>query len=267
MKVLDFSTLFGLLMGLGLIVWAILIGGNPMVFWDFDSVLIVLGGVITGCVVHFSLRDLIDMIKHTGKAFRAHKYDPLEMIDTIVSFAEKARREGLLSLEDDTHHLENDFLKKGIQLVVDGTDPALVRDIMETRLVFEEEGSKFYQDMYKFLANIAPAYGMLGTLIGLIQMLKTLDDPGKIAAGMGTAIITTLYGSFLANFLFIPLAGKLKVITDKEVLMKELMIEGLLSIQAGENPRIVEEKLKAFLSPARRRMLNDRLETAVGSDA
>lgn len=266
---MDFSTLIGLVLGLGLIFWAILIGGNPGIFLDVGSILIVIGGVFTGFVVHFSFKDLVALIKYTFKAFRTSKRDPEEVAEIIVSLAEKARREGLLVLEDDAEKMEDEFLRKGLQLVVDGTDSQLVRDILETSLTYEEEGHDAFQDMYKFLANIAPAYGMLGTLIGLIQMLRTLDDPSKIASGMGTAIITTLYGSFLANFLFIPLAGKLKVRANQEIMIRELMVEGLLSLQAGENPRIVEEKLKAFLGPKRRRLnrAKNALETAVGDDA
>lgn len=254
---MDLSTILGLLLGGALLIWAVVIGGDWRIFIHPGSILIVFGGTFMGTVVNYSLRDLIELVKYTGKAFKKGNYDPNDIIEIMVGFAEKARREGLLALEDEANELDNEFLKKGIQLVVDGTDPELVKNIMVTRLNFAEAYDQNFQDMYKYMSNLGPAYGMLGTLIGLIQMLSTLDDPSQIAGGMATAIITTLYGSFLANYVFIPIAGKLRVRSSEEILLKELMIEGLLSIQAGENPRIVEEKLKAFLGPTQAKKVEE----------
>ncbi len=247
---MDLSTIFGLAVGLALIVGSIVMGGSGLIFLSLDSAMIVLGGTLAGTVVNYSLSRLFELLKYTQRAFAKSTYNPTDVIEIMVGFAEKARREGLLALEDEAAELENEFLKKGIQLVVDGTDPELVKNIMVTRLSFLESNDKKYQDMYKTMATLAPAFGMIGTLIGLIKMLTTLDNPDSIAGGMATALITTLYGSFLANYLFIPLTGKLQLRSSEETVLKELMIEGLLSIQAGENPRIVEEKLRAFLDPA-----------------
>lgn len=269
---MDLSTIVGLVLGLVLVGSGIVMGGSWQVFISPASILTVFGGTIAATLVNYSFGKLKDLIGYTKKAFTTSSYNPAEVIEIMVGFAEKARREGLLSLEDEGSELDNEFLKKGIQLVVDGTDPELVKNIMVTRLNFLEEIDSQYQNIYKAMGVYAPAFGMIGTLIGLIQMLSTLDDASAIASGMSTALITTLYGSFLANYLFIPLAGKLKVRSDQEVLLKELMIEGLLSIQAGENPRIVEEKLKAFLGPeavnqAEVSLEEEDLEMAVGSDA
>jgi chemotaxis protein MotA len=174
------------------------------------------------------------------------------MIVTLVSFSEKARREGLLSLEDDLEELDDEFLKKGLQLVVDGTDPELVRRIMESELEAQEDRHNMNRKIFEDLGAITPAFGMIGTLIGLIQMLGNLEDKSAIGPGMSAALITTLYGSFGANLIYIPLASKLVLRGQEESVMKRVMIEGTISIQSGDNPRIVRDKLAAFLKPADR---------------
>ncbi|NLL41740.1 MAG: motility protein A, partial [Firmicutes bacterium] len=174
------------------------------------------------------------------------------MIDILVDFAETSRREGLLALEEKAQAIDEPFLQKGIQLVVDGTDAELVRNILEIELIFLEERHRLGQKIFEQMGALSPAYGMIGTLIGLIAMLGALDNPDQIGMGMAVALITTLYGSVASNLIFLPLAGKLGIKSDEEILLKQVMIEGILSIQAGENPRIVEEKLKSFLSPAER---------------
>ena len=172
-----------------------------------------------------------------------------EIIGSIVNLAEIARREGLLALEDAAYQLEDQFMKRGILLIVDGTDPELVKNILETELVYLEGRHKEGQGIFETMGSLAPAYGLLGTIIGLINMLGQIDNPDAIGPGMATALVTTFYGSLFSNLIFLPIAGKLKVKNQEEVLLKEVMIEGILSIQAGENPRIIEEKLNAFLSP------------------
>jgi chemotaxis protein MotA len=176
----------------------------------------------------------------------------------IVTFSEKARREGLLALEDDLDELEDDFLRKGIQLVVDGTDPEIIRNIMETELnnmqTRHEQGIKVFEDWGLF----APAFGMIGTLIGLIIMLQNLGgDQSAIGSGMSAALITTLYGAVFANSVLIPIANKLIYVNEQEILIREIMIEGTLSIQSGDNPRIVKEKLVSFLPPEIRAMVEE----------
>ena len=160
-----------------------------------------------------------------------------------------ARKEGLLALEEAANDIEDDFMKKGVMLVVDGTDPELVRGIMETSLSCMEERHKKVIAFWEKWAELGPAWGMIGTLIGLINMLKNLEDASSIGPAMSVALVTTLYGSLIANWLCNPTASKLKVNNEREVAVKEMIVEGLLSIQAGENPRVIEEKLKSFLTP------------------
>ena len=167
-----------------------------------------------------------------------------------------ARREGILALESHASEAEDEFLEKSVQLAIDGTAPELIKDILTTELAFMEDRHAMGQSILVAMGTYAPAFGMIGTLIGLVQMLATLDDPSKIGEGMAVALLTTLYGALLANMVFLPGAGKLKVRTSNELLAKELVIEGILSIQSGDNPRVVEQKLKAFVSPAVRRQVS-----------
>ena len=174
------------------------------------------------------------------------------MINNIIDLSNVARKEGLLSLEEAAGDLEDEFLKKGILLIVDGTDPELVRAIMETELVSMDSRHKAIIGFWESVAAMGPAWGMIGTLVGLVNMLNNMSDPDSIGPNMATALITTLYGSLLANWICAPVTGKLKTHNEMEMMQKEIMIEGLLSIQAGENPRVIEEKLKSFMSPSDR---------------
>lgn len=244
---MDIGSLLGLLIGILLIGGAILLEGDAIIYISLNSVMIVLGGTLAATMISFTMPKLFRVFKIIGIAFSKKSASIQLIIDDIVRFAEKARREGLLALEDEIAELDNDFLQKGIQLVVDGTDPALIRSILETKITFLAERHDQGQEVFRTMGTFAPAFGLIGTLIGLIRMLADLDDPSAIGSGMATALITTLYGILLANLIFNPIAGKLKMKSQEEVLIKEVMIEGILSIQAGENPRIVEEKLKAFL--------------------
>jgi len=220
--------------------------------------MIVVGGTLAATLINFPLAQVVGTIKVIRIAFRNHTTEPAKIIGILVAFAEKARREGLLALEAEAEMLDEPFLKKGIELIVDGTDPELVRNILETELSFVAERHKQGAQIFENMGASAPAFGMLGTLIGLILMLRNLEDPSTIGPGMAVALITTFYGSLLANLIFLPIAGKLKVRSSEEILNKELMLEGILSIQAGENPRIVAEKMKSFLNPIARKKLNQK---------
>jgi chemotaxis protein MotA len=245
---MDLATIIGIVIGIVLLGGAIIMGGHAVIFLSFESLMIVLGGTLAGTMVSYSLADLLKIPHLIRISLSDIRFNSAEVIDILVHFAEKARREGLLALEQDVMEIDDKFLQKGIQLVVDGTDPELVRNILETKLTFLEERHSKGRRMMDTMGQLSPAFGMIGTLIGLIQMLSQLDDPGNLGSGMAVALITTLYGALLANLLFIPLSSKLKVRSEEEILLKEVMIEGILSIQAGENPRIVEEKLSAFLA-------------------
>ena len=201
-----------------------------------------------------TLKDYIGGLKSFTLIFKAPDLDAKSMIQKIIDLSNVARKEGLLSLEEAAGNLDDDFMKKGILLIVDGTDPDLVRGIMETELISIEDRHKKNISFWEDLGAMGPAWGMIGTLIGLVNMLYEMDDPSAIGPSMAVALITTLYGSLLANWICTPVASKLKTNNSGEIMMKEIMIEGLLSIQAGENPRVIEEKLKSFLSPGDRIM-------------
>src|SRR6056297_2498518 len=245
---MNLSTIIGVITGLVLVVGAIFLGGNFIIFLSLQSIMIVLGGTIAGTFVSFSLSDLKKIPSLLKITFTNSTIDSDGIIKVLVELAQKARREGLLTLEQDIQEIDDPFLEKGIQLVVDGTEPELVKDIMETKLAYMENRHSKGKSILSQMGALSPAFGMIGTLIGLIQMLSELDDPTQLGSGMAVALLTTFYGALIANLIFIPLAGKLETTSHDEILLKEVIIEGILSIQAGENPRIVKEKLHAFLS-------------------
>ena len=223
-------------------------------YWDLASVIITLGGTFFSVMAGKSMKDYTGGLKSFTLVFKAPDLDAKTMIQKIIDLSNIARKEGLLSLEEAAGDLDDDFMKKGILLIVDGTDPDLVRGIMETELISIEDRHKKNIAFWEDLGGMGPAWGMIGTLIGLVNMLYEMDDPSAIGPSMAVALITTLYGSLLANWICAPVASKLKSNNAGEIMMKEIMIEGLLSIQAGENPRVIEEKLKSFLSPGDRIM-------------
>ncbi|AGB40636.1 flagellar motor component [Halobacteroides halobius DSM 5150] len=262
---LDLASIIGLILGVGLVLLGMFLQGQMIIYVSASSALIVIGGTLGGVVLAYSFKHLKDAFAALKIAFSSQEYEASEIISILVSFAEKARREGLLALEEESNQIDDEFLKKGIQLVVDGTDPELVKSILKTELDFMEERHGINSGVFSTAAELAPAFGMIGTLIGLIGMLSQLENPSQLGGGMAVALITTFYGSVLANVFFVPIAEKLAVKSEEEILVKEVMIEGILSIQAGENPRIVEEKLKAFLAPTTRTDIEE--EEAVNVNA
>ncbi|GFN36415.1 motility protein A [Tepidimicrobium xylanilyticum] len=257
---MDISTIIGLILGAIFLVWGIMESGLISSYWDFASVMITLGGTFASTLASYPMKNFLNTVNVVKKAFVYKEVFPDEVIGEIINLANIARKEGLLALEEYAEDLQDDFLKKGIMLIVDGTDPELVRNILETELTFLEERHTEGQSIFETMASFAPAFGMIGTLIGLINMLRTIDDTSSIGPNMSVALVTTFYGSVLANAVFLPLANKLKVRSKSEILVKELMVEGLLSIQAGENPRIIEEKLKTFIPPDARVNYKQKLE-------
>lgn len=220
---------------------------------DLPSVIITIGGSLAGTLASHKLADFIGGLKSIGLAMKEPSVgDASEVISNIINLSNISRKEGLLALEEATHDMDDEFLKKGINLVVDGTDPDLVRGILETDLINLEARHKKVIGFWEKWAELGPAWGMIGTLIGLVNMLKNLTDSSSIGPNMAVALLTTLYGSLIANWLAGPTAAKLKVNNDMEIMMREITVEGLLSIQAGENPRVIEEKLKSFLAPSDR---------------
>jgi len=241
-----------------LVFGAIATGEGGMFFFNLPSAMIVLGGVMSATLINFRMKDLLSVFRVLRKVFTSSEISSAETISHMVLLAEKARREGILSLEKELESVDDDFLKQGIQYAVDGAEPETIRAILESELVSLEERHKLGQSIFVSMAFFAPAFGMIGTLIGLIQMLKTLDEPSKIGYGMATALITTFYGALLAYLFFQPVAGKLGNRSKEERLHKELVLEGVLAIQSGDNPRIVREKLLTFVAPNNRDKVSRR---------
>jgi len=261
---LDIASFAGLILGLFFIVFSILASGNIMGYIDFNSVLITFGGTFSAVVFAFPLSSIKDALKSIKYVFFYKHYDSDDIIKSIIDLANIARKEGLLALEEAAMQIEDEFLQKGIMLIVDGTDPELVRNILETELAFIEDRHKGNQNVYEVMGALGPGFGMIGTLIGLINMLANLTDPSSVGPNMAVAIVTTFYGSLIANLFCTPVANKLRIRSSQEILLKDVMLEGMLSIQAGENPRIIEEKLKAFLSPTIRKNMKKEKEQNEG---
>lgn len=251
---MDFATVGGIVLAFSGLVIGILIEGAALgSFFGVSALIIIFFGTIGATMVGFSMKQMAEIPKIVKHAFIQKTFDAAGVIATLVSFAEKARREGLLVLEDDAGKLDDKFLQKGIQLVVDGTDMELVRNIMNTELSFLETRHKVGENIFMTFGGFAPTLGIIGTVMGLVFVLgRGVENPEEAVHGIATAFLATLYGICSANMIFIPIANKLKLKSQEEVLLREIMIEGILSIQAGDNPRIVEEKLKAFLPPAAR---------------
>lgn len=247
--ILDIATLIGLVGGLLLIFVSILIGGGLGGFINIPSILIVFGGTIMATLVQYPLGDVLGLMGVIRQTVFSQTADPKEMITMLVKFAEEARRDGLLALEKHVKEINDPFIKSGLQLAIDGTEPELLRDILDKELENMEERHKKGHGIMEAMGAFAPAFGMIGTLIGLVQMLRTMSDPSSIGPSMAVALITTFYGAVLANLIFLPMGGKLKERTKEELMIKEMVIEGILSIQSGDNPRLVEHKLTTFLPP------------------
>lgn len=254
---MDIASIIGLVGALGLMIFGMVNGKGFGVitdsFLDPASALITFGGAFGAILASNPLKDFVAGLKSFALILKTPKANELDTIKSIISLSNLARREGLLALEESANSLEDEFMKKGIMLIVDGTDPELVRSILEAELINVDSRHQENIGFWKGLGAMGPAWGMIGTLIGLINMLKDLSDPDSIGPNMATALITTLYGSVLANWICTPVASKLTKLNGMEIRLKEVIIEGILSIQAGENPRVIEEKLKSFLSPSDRK--------------
>ena len=257
---MDIASIIGLIMCFGMVIFGIVsnagVGGIPH-FFDAASAIITFGGAFCAIMASKTMGDFVAGLKSFTLVLKTPSFEVTGIIRKIIDLSNVARKEGLLSLEEAAGSLEDEFMKKGIMLIVDGTDPELVRAIMETELVSIEGRHKNCIGFWDTLGAMGPAWGMIGTLVGLILMLQNMDDPSSIGPSMAVALITTLYGSLLANWICAPVANKLKTNNSMEMQAKEIMIEGLLSIQAGENPRVIEEKLKSFLAPKDRGSADD----------
>ncbi|MBV8153993.1 MAG: motility protein A [Candidatus Eremiobacteraeota bacterium] len=265
---MDFATVIGIVLAFFALAISAYIGevDVKIIFARYEAFILVFGGTIGATMVSFPMKTFWRGLREGARtAFTEPVYHEREVIATLVSFAEKARREGLLALENEAAALEDDFMRKGIQLVIDGRDTDIIRKILETEVAFVQERASKAEAVYMTMGGFSPTLGIIGTVLGLIAMLKGLGElsgsgnvAGKLGLATAQAFVATFFGISLANLLWIPLAGKIKERTGQMMLVREIMIEGILSIQAGDNPRLLEEKLHAFLDP------EDR-ETEVGA--
>ena len=257
---MDLGTIIGFFMAFGLVVFGMTMGeaGNgPMdrllTFLDIPSILIVFGGTLGATMINCPLGGITSLGKIVKNAFFAKPINTAAVVDEFMDYANRARREGILALEGAIRGIPDNYLRKGLQLTVDGMEPQIIQDIMEAEISNLEGRHSNSIAIVNALATYAPSLGMIGTVIGLVQMLKTLDDPSSIGPAMAVALITTFYGALLANLVFIPLAGKLRTRSAEEVHLMEMQMEGVLAIAKGENPRLIQEKLSSFQPPNQRK--------------
>lgn len=248
---MDLTTVIGTILGFGLVGLAMATGeGGFVIFLHVPSIMIVGGGTVAVVMMNFPMDSLKVLVKVTLRTYLHKAPSPTDEIDRIITYANLARKEGLLALESKLTEVDDAFFSKGVQLVIDGFPTDTVRDIMELEAEWQHQRHLRGKKMLDAIGAMAPAFGMIGTLIGLVQMLQNLSDPSKIGGGMATALLTTMYGAVIANMFAIPLAGKLEIRDDEETLLRQLMIEGIVAIQSGEGPQLIKEKLKSFLAPS-----------------
>ncbi len=249
---MDLSTIIGMGVAFGLMLMAILQGGPLTMFFSIPSVLIVVGGTAGVAFVQYPYKDLLDAINVAKKTVLHKEASINDMISQLMGFANKARKEGILALQSEMEKINDEFLVKAMQMAVDGQEPDTLRNMLITEIDYIQQRHEKGANIFISLGTISPAMGMVGTLIGLVQMLQTMDDPSKIGPAMAVALLTTFYGAVMANVIFLPMAGKLRLRSDSEMLIKTLIIEGMQSILSGENPRIMEQKLHSFIAPKMR---------------
>jgi chemotaxis protein MotA len=246
----DLGTVIGFIVGIGSLLLSVVIeGGHLRSLVNVPAALIVFGGTFGATMISQPLRMILKMPAVLKNALLGTLMEPREAIKTLVDLAVTARRDGVLALEATLQKLPDPFLRKGIELVASGTDPELVRDILETELAVQAERHKMGASVFLTMGGLAPTLGVTGTVMGLVHMLEKLDDPSRMGPAIAAAFIATLYGVASANIIFIPIGNKLSKRSQQEILVREMMLEGILGLQAGQSPLLIEEKLKAFIEP------------------
>ncbi|MDR1251206.1 MAG: MotA/TolQ/ExbB proton channel family protein [Treponema sp.] len=257
---MDLGSIIGVFGAFGMVVFSVVVGGGSLLsILDLPSFLMVVLGSYFALMLASSLSEALGIFSIIGRTFKIPLFNEQGLIQKMMAFSEKARREGLLALEDELEDLEDEFMKKGLRLVVDGTDAAIIRDLMELELSQMQSRHADKINVINMWGALGPGLGMLGTVVGLIGMLQNLEDKAAIGPNMALALVTTLYGSMVANLLMIPIASKLRNHDSRESQVKEMIIEGVLSIQAGDNTRILAMKLLAYLNPVIRRTMEAEL--------
>ena len=247
---MDIATVLGVVAAMGLILGSIVIGGGSFSsFIDYPSLMVVVGGAIAAALISFPLKNFLSVFS-VGMKVLLYKLDSIpSLIEELVSLAETARRDGLLALESRISEIENPFVVLGVQMAVDGTRPEVMEDILRTELDAVATRHRDGKALLDCMGRFAPAFGMIGTLMGLVIMLADMSDPSKIGAGMAVALLTTMYGAIASNVVFLPFAEKLGFTNKQELLAMEIIVRGIMAIQSGENPRVIEQKLNTFIPP------------------
>jgi chemotaxis protein MotA len=249
---MDLATLIGIVSAFALVLISIMMGSGLGLFLDLHSAMIVLGGTMGATMIHYPLKDVLGVFKVLKNVFFTQTWSGQALIEKLVDLSTRSRREGMLSLEMELRGIDDGFMVKGLQLAIDGMEPRAIQEIMETEIDYLQERHRLGAEILNSMATFFPAMGLIGTLIGLIQMLKTMEDPSTIGPAMALALITTFYGAVGANLVCLPMAGKLRKRSQEETLIKEMVISGIIAIANGENPRVVEQKLHSFIPPSLR---------------
>ena len=253
---MDIATIIGLAAGFGLILISIAMGsGGLMPFIDFPSMMITVGGSIAALFINFPMAQVFSSMSVIKNCFLVKLPETGEIITQFKELATIVRKDGMLALEKELEKVSDDFMKRGLESVISGANDAQLQNLLETELSQIESRHTAGKKIVDSAGAAAPAFGMIGTLVGLVQMLNALDDPSKIGGGMATALLTTLYGAIISNVVCIPLSGKLEARNNEELMVRELMITGLVSLASGAAPRAIEESLTAYLSPKSREEL------------
>ncbi|MGX9418766.1 flagellar motor protein PomA [Vibrio sp. RC27] len=247
---MDLATLVGLLGGFAFVIMAMILGGSLMMFFDVTSILIVVGGSIFVVMMKFTLGGFLGSAKVAAKAFMFKSDSPEDLIAKVVEMADAARKGGFLALEE--MEITNSFMQKGIDMLVDGHDSDVVRAAMQKDIVLTDERHNSSIEVFRAFGDVAPAMGMIGTLVGLVAMLSNMDDPKSIGPAMAVALLTTLYGAILSNMVFFPLADKLSLRRGEETLNRRLIMDGVLAIQDGQNPRVIDGFLQNYINEGKR---------------
>lgn len=253
---MDPMVIVGILVGVGFIVGGqILEGGHPGTLVQVTAALIVFGGCLGAVLVELPLAKFITAVKGCGAAFKKMPGHTIHYIEKIVECANVVRKQGILALESKLQEIEDPFFKKGLQLLIDGTEPRVMREVLETDLIYHEEYSDLSPKMLESAGGYLPTFGIIGAVLGLIHVMGNLDDPSKIGSGIAVAFVATVYGLMGANLIFLPISKKLKLVNSMHGIDCQLIVEGLMSISAGENPRLIQEKLVGFLDADQKKTL------------
>jgi chemotaxis protein MotA len=249
---MDIATVIGILLGFMVVITTVVAGGGWQIFLHLPSMGLTIGGMLCATLIHFSLPQFLSILSLVKKTIVSRIPPQSELIQKIVNYSAVNRRDGALALEQEIHSVGDPFFGRGLQMIVDGKESEDIRELMALEIQYLQERHSTGKKILEFMGAAAPAFGMIGTLIGLVQMLRSMDSPDTIGAGMAVALLTTFYGALTANLVFIPLAGKLGIYSKAEALAMEMVVEGICAIARGENPTTVREKMQAYVSPARR---------------